>query len=635
MIKRELSDKNKNIISMFAIVCVAVLLFIYLFFSTNLFNFDAEGMARIQKLDKGLDVKIPNVIIEGEEDVKVKKGDIVIPSISVNPFDLIDYDFIAHPLYPDFAEPHNTYINNGLLSISDVIIYNTGYYSINGNPWTPYTLQGNPYSSGSPWLLDSATYSLPSVFDTEGTHYILVYSCSLVNNAWDCHKNIYNQDMWQLNIVDGASNNNDPVCGDGDCNSGETPSNCPDDCGNVDSNLFAGMAKVDITPSPGRNLVGYGNAAPSTGVNDPLHARVLVLEENGVTIAFVSIDILMFSSDRVINQAKQQFDVDHVILSVSHTHAGPSLEPMSTWMTAGDDGPYPDDSLYTEMEDKIITAIGEASNNLFSASISAGKGTLDDAYYFDHNVRKVYANGTVVEWWENLDKVETYPVDHTVGVVRIDDSSGNTRAMIVNYAAHPQHTEVWNTIISADYPGAMSSYIENQLGPGSVALFIQGAGGDISPYYAGSPGSDPFENIEGAGAELAQAALNVPTVKTNGGSIEVENTIMEFDYRWYGSETLEAGLTTIVIDDAMAFVVAPGEFFVQHQINLRAGSPLPNTFLFGYSYSGIGEHFMLYLPTRQAAAEGGYGADEVTYFAVGTGEAMIDKALEIINGFLN
>ncbi len=216
---KELSDKTKNVISVFAIVAVASFLFIYLFFSTNLFNFDAEGMARIQKLDQGLDVEIPNVVIGGEDDIKAKKGDIVIPIIPINPSDLQN---IAHPDYPDFFESYNTNINNNVLTISDTIIYNTGYYSANGGAWASYNLQGNAYTSGSPWLLDSATSNLPSILSTGGPHYVLVYSCSLVNNAWDCHEN-----KWQLNIMNDNSNPDpDPItketsiclsCDDGGC----------------------------------------------------------------------------------------------------------------------------------------------------------------------------------------------------------------------------------------------------------------------------------------------------------------------------------------------------------------------------------------------------------------------------------
>ncbi len=234
-----LSDKNKNIISIFAIVTVAIILFVYLFFSTNLFNFDAEGMARISKADKGLEVEIPNIVIEGEEDVQEKKGGIVIPSIPINPSDLMDYDFIA---YPGFSDPYNTNINNNVLSISDRIIYDTGYYSIGGAPWTPYNLQGSYYPGSSDWLLDSANYNLPSELNTGGPHYVLVYSCSYTNGAWDCHGN-----MWQLNIVDDEEctpNCNGKVCGDDGCGNNN---NCGSCTGNQHCNSNGQCATIPIS----------------------------------------------------------------------------------------------------------------------------------------------------------------------------------------------------------------------------------------------------------------------------------------------------------------------------------------------------------------------------------------------------
>ena len=632
MAKKELSDKNKNIISIFAIVSVAILFFVYLFFSTNLFNFDAEGMARIQKAEKGLDVQIPNIVIEGEDYVGVKenKKDIVIPSISdINPAEFKYYDFIAHPLYPDFAEAHQTSINNGALSISDTIIYNTGYYSINGNAWTPYTLQGNPYTSGSPWLLDRGTSNLN--LPSQGTHYVLVYSCSYVNNDWDCHGN-----MWQLNIVEDSNPVGD--CGDENCGSGESCYNCEEDCGAcpVGSGLLAGTAKVNINPPIGQPLGGYDNYDGSTSIHDDLHARVLVLQENGVTIAFVSLDLLMFSSDNVINSAKQQYGIDYVILSSSHTHAGPIPRQMMDWEDWDvnpdeemDWDSFSNDPWYAETENKVVAAIGEASNSLFPASISAGKGMLD-SNYLSFNRRRVSSSGSVTMWWENSDRTPTSPLDHTVGVVRIDDSSGNTRAMMVNYAAHPVHTSGWNSEVSADYPGAMSSYIENQLGPDSVALFINGAAGDIDPY---DQGSNSFSSINGAGRDLAQEALSVQTEIANGNSIEVSSVAMPFEDRWESSRTQYAGLTTIVIHDSIAFVTFVGEMFIQHQINLYERSPLQNTFLYGYSYSGQGGHYLMYLPTREAAYQGGdnYGGNYVTYLEVGAGEAMINEGLRFIN----
>ncbi len=225
---RELSDKSKNVMSMFGVVGFTLILFVYLFFFTSLFNFDPDSMAQIKKPDKGLDsVKIPGFVVEGDItlDPEEHKGKIIVPSIKdLVPMDIKLFDFIAHSTYPAFAEPHNTNINNGVLIISDDIIYNIGYYSINGAAWQAYTLQGNYYVGSSDWLIDSATYSLSSAFDAEGRHFLLVYSCSLVNNVWDCHWDNQNNPKWQLNII--ADEGCIPECGSSECGGDGCGGNC-------------------------------------------------------------------------------------------------------------------------------------------------------------------------------------------------------------------------------------------------------------------------------------------------------------------------------------------------------------------------------------------------------------------------
>jgi hypothetical protein len=56
--------------------------------------------------------------------------------------------------------------------------------------------------------------------------------------------------------------------------------------------LEASVARVDITPSPGLQLQGYGNADRiSTGVRDPLYARVLVIGVGSSRLAIVDLDL--------------------------------------------------------------------------------------------------------------------------------------------------------------------------------------------------------------------------------------------------------------------------------------------------------------------------------------------------------
>jgi hypothetical protein len=39
--------------------------------------------------------------------------------------------------------------------------------------------------------------------------------------------------------------------------------------------------------------------------------------------------------------------------------------------------------------------------------------------------------------WRNATKIPTHPVDPTVGVLRAEDSSGKSMAVLVDYSCHP------------------------------------------------------------------------------------------------------------------------------------------------------------------------------------------------------
>ena len=76
-------------------------------------------------------------------------------------------------------------------------------------------------------------------------------------------------------------------------------------------------------------------------------------------------------------------------------------------------------------------------------------------------------------------------------------------------------------------------------------------------------------------------------------------------------------------DGALCFLALPGEPFVEHQLTFREKSECRVAMMFGYSYSAGGA-WAGYIPTLQAAAEGGYGASYNTSVAVGTGEMLVD-----------
>ena len=93
-------------------------------------------------------------------------------------------------------------------------------------------------------------------------------------------------------------------------------------------------------------------------------------------------------------------------------------------------------------------------------------------------------------------------------------------------------------------------------------------------------------------------------------------------------ENMELPVTTLLLnfgtpDQDLAFVGMPGEPFVEFQMQLRAKSPIPNSFLLGYTNG-----YFAYFPTIAAAVRGGYGANStVVPTEVGTGERMLNTGL--------
>jgi len=86
---------------------------------------------------------------------------------------------------------------------------------------------------------------------------------------------------------------------------------------------------------------------------------------------------------------------------------------------------------------------------------------------------------------------------------------------------------------------------------------------------------------------------------------------------------MQLPVTTVLLNQDLAFVGMPGEPFVEFQMQLRAKSPLPNSFLIGYTNG-----YFAYFPTIAAAARGGYGANStVNPTEVGTGERMLNTGL--------
>ena len=170
--------------------------------------------------------------------------------------------------------------------------------------------------------------------------------------------------------------------------------------------LRAGVAKVDITPPVGMRMWGYGNRkGPSTGVLDPLYARVLVLEAGDKKLALVALDLGRpfgpVSLTRLREAAQKSSGISYLLVVASHTHSGPVVQDEYP--------PGATPAWESSALDNISRAIGDANADLVEARLGVGTG----ATYIGHNRLRVNSDGTVTWFERNLTQVPTAPVDPT------------------------------------------------------------------------------------------------------------------------------------------------------------------------------------------------------------------------------
>jgi neutral ceramidase len=407
----------------------------------------------------------------------------------------------------------------------------------------------------------------------------------------------------------------------------------------MNAELRAGVAKADLDPPLGIHMAGYGPTRTSTGTLDPLEARVLALSDGSRTVALITLDLCFTFDEKSMDQIRADVrdKVDEVIFHASHTHSGPTYSEAP--------------QAVAHAVPRIEAAIRSAAAAMVPAQIGNGWGQT----YIGFNRRYIETDGAVQMFWRNEPKISTtFPVDPTVGVIRVDRRDGTPLAILVNYACHPVVLGPDSFNYSADYPGEMRRVVEQAMGHDSMAFFLQGAPGDINPFYDKTPLIEDAVNVmKQTGQKLGLEAVRVAnSIRTQPGNarIQTKTVVLTVANRW-NREKLEAEVkahfpetsgiarrlvvqemkmpvTTFVLDLGspdrdLAFVGFPGEPFVEFQMQLRTKSPLPNSFLLGYTNG-----YFAYLPTIAAAVRGGYGANTtVNPSAVGTGERMLNMGL--------
>jgi len=233
----------------------------------------------------------------------------------------------------------------------------------------------------------------------------------------------------------------------------------------VAGSLRAGVARSDITTDE-----------PGVRINDPIYAKALVLDDGKTKAVLIAMDVTAIGGIGEVRddflptlraRIRKQLGIDgrHVLVNASHNH--PPLRMLCK---------------PAEQVARVFDAVKRAAESLTPVKVGAGVGH-EDRIMMNRILRLRNGKHWTIRHTNPCppdDEVAGVgPIDPEIGILRIDRMDGRPLAVVYNFACHPYIT-VPQGGVTADFPGFASKVIEQTLGHGALALFVQGAGGDIT-----------------------------------------------------------------------------------------------------------------------------------------------------------
>jgi hypothetical protein len=358
------------------------------------------------------------------------------------------------------------------------------------------------------------------------------------------------------------------------------------------SELRAGAAKVSISPSADEFPYSTPREKDFVGVHDDLYARALVLDDGATKVALVSVEVVEIPDpERVVSEVAQAIGVpvSHVMVTATHSHS-----TLLVFFHGGIPSPIQAKEI-EHIRQGAVAAARKAASDLQPARIAFSRG---EAWV---NINNGEVNGLKTRYDANG------PSDKTLDVMRVDSSSGQSLALIVDY---PNHAEVmFRSVtkdggyeVTGDLPGAVSQILESNPAGAPVTLFLAGDEGDqknlfqaVQPAFGKLPATDEgaaswgvldiqakrlatavFESIgkmqTGASTVTLQVGVNsatCPGQRTHLDSKTGQTTTED-------TPPVIIPLSTIQIND-IAFAAIGGDVGSEIGKKIREASPVPHT----------------------------------------------------------
>lgn len=227
--------------------------------------------------------------------------------------------------------------------------------------------------------------------------------------------------------------------------------------------LLAGVAKVEIT-----------HPEHDAGDNPPfVKALVISDEASGTSAVLVTVDAVAIAEigsirDPYLSNVRSELQADlgidprSVIVNASHCHA----------------------LVCADVEARTVAAVKAAWESRVPVRVAAGTGHEDGVSV---NRRIELKDGRTADERHaysmppDEEIAAVGAIDPEIGLLRLDRAdTGKTLALVFHFSCHPIQG-VPGGGNTADLSGFAAKTIEEQLGGGAVALFLQGCGGDINP----------------------------------------------------------------------------------------------------------------------------------------------------------
>lgn len=434
--------------------------------------------------------------------------------------------------------------------------------------------------------------------------------------------------------------------------------------------LRAGVATVDITPPVGTPMAGYYSLRAAEGTHDPLLAKALVIEKDGVKAALVALDLIS-TTRSLVEEARGEIERvtgipgGHVMISATHSHTGPLLSSQTLRDIAIGGQSELTARFGSQLPGKVAQAVNHANAQLRPVSAFTAHGR-EESIAFN---RRFHMRDGSVGWNPGVRNPRIVKpagtIDPDVAVVVFGETARKPSALYVNYAVHLD--TVGGAQYSADMPYYLSKALDEVLGPKLTTVYTTACCGDVNHIDVSWDNQQKgFSQAARMGTILAAEVLRslphaapsrlgrlraksaivaLPLAKLEQGDVEKAQELVGrpqapgaaripfldqvksyrvLDVAARQGKPHQVEVQVVALGPDLAWVSLPGEIFVELGLAIKQDSPFANTIIAELANGSIG-----YIPSRRAYAQGNYEVVS-SRCAEGSGELLVDAALRLL-----